>query len=85
MLRLSEGGTPLDQATGVKKPLALATGDWVLLVQAMGSQETPVRAKGSMRINVMQYLLRDIQASETNYGGHLGGQREVWPATTRKL
>ena len=32
---LLEGGVPLVQATGGKKPLAQATGDWVLLVKAM--------------------------------------------------
>ena len=35
-LGLSEGGAPLVQAMGGKKPLVLAIADWALLVQASG-------------------------------------------------
>ena len=45
--RLSEGGAPLAQATGVKKPLAWAMGDQEIFVQAMGSQAPLVWAKDS--------------------------------------
>ena len=38
MCRLLKGRVPMVQATGGEKPLSLATGDQVLLVQAMGGR-----------------------------------------------
>ena len=70
MFRLSEGGTPLAQATGDKVPLAWATGDRVPFVWA----------KGSRGLSVMQHLLHDLQVVGTNHNSHLRHQRWTWPA-----
>ena len=79
-LGLSEGEATLVQATGGEKPLVLATGDWVLLVQATGGWEPLVWAKGRAGLSVTWCLLHDLQAAETDCGGHLRGQREAWLA-----
>ena len=73
---------PLAQARGGKKPLALAMGDPMLLMQVMGGQETLVWAKGITGLGVTWCLLCDLQASGKDSGGHLGGQREALPAIT---
>ena len=73
------------QATGGEKPLVLATGHQVLLVQAMGGQEPLVWAKGSVGLNMTWSLLHDLPAAGTDHSCHTGGQREAWPATTGGL
>ena len=82
---VSEGGAALAQAMGGVKPLALATGDQVLLAQDTGGQEPLVWAKGSWGLSATWCLLRDLQAAGMDCGGHLGGQREEWLATTGGL
>ena len=83
--RLSEGGVPRVQAMGGEKPLAWAMGDWAILVQATSGWEPLVWANGSGGLNAMWCLLHDLQVAGTDHGGHLRGQREVWPATTGGL
>lgn len=43
---------PQAQATAGEKPLALAMGDWLVLVQATGGWATLVWAKGSGMLSV---------------------------------
>ena len=64
------------------EPLAWAMGDWALLMQATGGWESLVWAKGSKGPSGTWWLLHDLQVTGMDLGGHLGGQREVWPATT---
>ena len=71
-LGLSEGEVPLVQATGGKKPLAWATGDQALLVQAL-----LVWAKGSRGLSVTWCLLSNQHAAGTNQSSHLRNQREA--------
>ena len=73
MCGLSEDGVPLVQATGGKKPLSWAMGDWVLLVQAMGGQVPLLWAKGIRGLSVMWCLLHNIQVAGTECSGHLRG------------
>jgi len=70
-------GSPM----GGEKPLAQATGDRVLLVQAMGSWETLLWAKGSGGggVSTMWCLLCDVQAAGMDHFSCLRGQREEWP------
>jgi len=57
----------------------------VLLVQAMVGQVPLVWSKDSMELNVTWCLLRELQVAGMDHGSFLGGQREVWPATTGGL
>ena len=65
----------LAQATGGKKPLALAMGDWAFLVQATGGKEPLVCSKGSVRLSVTWCFFCDLQTAGKDHGSHLGGQR----------
>ena len=58
--RLSEDGVPLAQSTGGKKPLTWATGDGVLLVQALDAWASLVRAKESRGLSATWCLLHDL-------------------------
>ena len=75
MCGLPEGGVPLVQVTGGKKPLAQAMGDLALLGWA----------KGSGGLNSMWCPLCDLQVPGTDSRGCLRGQREARPATTGGL
>lgn len=83
--RLSEGRAPLVQTMGGKKTLAQAMGDWVLLVQDIGGRAPPVCDKGSRGLSAMWCFLHDLQVARMDVGGHLGGHRVAWPATTEDL
>ena len=60
MHRLSEGGVPLVQATGGKKPLARATAAWALLVLDIGVQILLVGAMGIRWVSEMWCLLSNL-------------------------
>ena len=53
-------GSYMVQPRGGKKPLALATGDWVLLMKAMGGQAPLAWAKGIRGLSVTWCLLCDL-------------------------
>ena len=54
-------------------------------LQAMGGWAPLVWVKGSGELSVTWCLLSDLQVAGMACGGHLGSQREVWPATTGGL
>lgn len=75
MLGLLEGGVPLAQAMGGKRPLAQSVGDWAPLCG--------LKAAGGL--SATQHLLWDLQVAGTSHSSHLRNQRGVWPVTTMGL
>ena len=68
---LSEGGVPLAKDTGRDRPVALAIGDQLALLQATGGQAPLVWAEGSGGLSLMLCLLHDLKAAGTNDSSHL--------------
>ena len=64
---------PLAQATGGKRPLAQAAGEWMTLVQATDGQVPLVWVKCSRGLSPMWCLLHDLQATGTNHKKPEGG------------